>query len=169
MRIAIPLAVCLLALIACSGDDDGGGDPISFDQYGPEVAAIFDSSRDELQRLDDEFDEADYETDEELLEADRLLLRSFGAVFSDAARRLGEITPPENAAAAHQTFRDTAIEVAAAFDDYADALDTETVDDASDAVGEALSDFEVACAEVRAIIAANGPSIGIDCVLGEGG
>lgn len=157
----------MLAIAACSGDDDGG-EPLSFEDYAPVIEAVYLDSSSSIMDLSDEFDQQDFESEDEFLDANRELIRDYAAVFEGVADDAGDINPPDDVKSSHDDLTASADAIAGAFDEYADAIDTDDEDEKDMAVANALEDFESACSDIRDTVQANGVDVTLDCVFGEG-
>lgn len=156
-----------MALTACSGDDDAG-EPLSFEDYAPAIESVYIDSSTQVKDLSTEFDEREFDTEEEFLEANRELIKNYADVFEGVADDAGAIAPPDDVKDAHESLTDAASSIASAFDEYADAINTDDEDEKDAAVADALAEFESACFDIRDMVQANGVDVTLDCVFGEG-
>lgn len=161
------LAAGLLALTACSDDDDGG-EPLSFEDYAPAIEAVYQGSSSSITDLSDEFDEQEFEDEDEFLEANRDLIRDYADVFEGVADDADGINPPADVKDSHDALSAAAGAIAGAFDEYADAIETDDEEEKDRAVADALGDFEDACSDIRDTVQTNGVEVSLDCVFGEG-
>lgn len=155
-RLLIPLTVLAasLGIIAACGDDDGGGDALTPEEYANQFEEISNAAQNDTRNLSD-----DLSAEEGLsMTAD---------IFDDAANDLGDLGSPPEFSDAHDEFVDATAALADAFRDLADAAGTDAESEAGQALDSALSEWQSACQDVVSAAGDEGVTVAVDCSIGS--
>lgn len=171
---AVALLVVLGTIAAACGDDDA----LTLEQYFQQIDALGNDLDDELNRLNEEFEETveEAKTEEEVIDAFRDFLDPQPGLFEDFVGELESIAPPSEVEDAHNELVAIQAEGLELLEDLNERA--QRVESASDVeeVGAELEEpaftaiadqTEQACFALEAIADANGIDVDLECELEE--
>ncbi len=178
-RLPVFLFVAALALlVAAFAAACGDGDELTLEQYFQRIDALGNDLDDELNRLNEEFEETveEAKTEEEVIDAFRDFLDPQPGLFEDFVGELQSIAPPSEVEDAHNEMVAIQAEGLGLLEDLNERA--QRVESASDVeeVGAELEEpaftaiadqTEQACFALEAIADANGIDVDLECELEE--
>jgi hypothetical protein len=152
VRNAAILLACLLGAIVvagCGGSSGGGGEPLSKEDYEQQMQALqadLSASADQLQQAF---------SNPQDIGAMSAGLNDAADLLDDASQSLGDISPPEDVADAHQTMVDKSAAAAEKLRDFADTVENASLAELQESLTEfqsieEFSELEAAVSEIQA-------------------
>ena len=156
----VSLAVFILALSACGGDDDDGnggdgdnGGSLSAEAYFERFSTIANAAQSDAQALSDDLSAEDG-------------LNATADIFTETANDIDALNAPTAVNLSHGAFVDATHSLADAFGGLADAAGSDDEVSADDALNTALAIWSSRCQAVVAVGSGLGITVDVDCSVG---
>ena len=170
LRLAF-IAVLLLAFGAIAAACDGGGDPLTIQEYFEALETLSDDLNERSDALDEQFEDdfANAESEEDAIALFQEFFPQALPFFEDFVGGINDLNPPEQVEDAHGELEEASGDLLAAVEDLVDQMeDVESDADLVELFGEesfldAGERFEEACVDLEEIAGENELEVGLDC------